>query len=185
MRRIVTGLFMSLDGVVDADDGWQFPYFDEDFFRLIEAGQGRTGAVLVGRRSYEGYERVRDEHPDSPALAYLDATPTYVVSSTLKTAPRSNLTIIDHELHERLEQLKREGDDDITVLGSPTLVRWLLTDGLLDELAIIVLPIVVGSGVRLFDSTPVGRTPLWLLGSTTLDSGVIELRYAPTESARI
>lgn len=182
MRNIVTGLFTSLDGVVDADDDWQFPYFDEELFTVIGAGWERTGALLLGRRSYEGYERLRVEHPESRMLAFMDATPTYVVSSTLKTAPQNNVTIINGDLPERVAQLKHHGDGDVTVAGSPTLVRWLLANGLLDELNVIVFPIVIGSGPRLFDDMPVGRVPLHLTQSKTLASGALELRYTPTGS---
>lgn len=76
MGKIVTGLFTSLDGIVDADDDWQFPYFDEELFAAITAGWHSASTLLLGRRSYEGYERLRVEHPDSPMLAFLDATPT-------------------------------------------------------------------------------------------------------------
>ena len=182
MRKIVTGLFMSLDGIVDADDDWQFPYFDEELFAGIRAGWERAGATLLGRRSYEGFERLRIEHPDSPALAFLDATPTYVVSSTVAAAPRNGVTILGGELPDRIAELRREGDGDILVLGSPTLVRWLLANDLLDELNVTVLPIVVGAGPRLFEQMPTHRVPLRLAHAKALGSGALELQYTPMDS---
>ncbi len=182
MRRIVTGLFTSLDGVVDADDEWQFPYFDEELFAGIAAGWERAGALLLGRRSYEGYARLRAEHPDSPVLAFMDATPTYVVSTTLQPGAHERVTIIDRALRERIEQMRSAADGDVLVLGSPSLVRWLLADGLLDELNLTILPILVGSGAKLFDAMPVRRLPLQLAESKALASGALELRYLPARS---
>ncbi|CAN5151036.1 dihydrofolate reductase family protein [soil metagenome] len=179
--KIVTGLFTSLDGVVDADDDWQYPYFDEELFAGVAASWDSTGTLLLGRRSYEGYERLRVEHPESPMLAFLDATPTYVVSSTLNNASHDRVTIIGAD-PERIVQLRREREGDVLVLGSPTLVRWLLVNGLLNELNMTVLPIVVGDGLRLFDEMPAKRVALRLTGSTALHSGALELRYSPTGS---
>ena len=181
MRKIVTGLFMSLDGVVEANDDWQFAYFDEEFFEGIAAGWARAGATLMGRRSYEGYDALRGEHPDSPVVALLDETPKYVASKTLEEVSWHNTTLLDGDLHEPLTHLKRQPGKDILVLGSPTLVRWLLCNSLLDELNFSVLPIIVGSGVRLFQDMdmPRGHIGLEFEGAKTLNSGVVEVRYTP------
>ncbi|WP_158228318.1 dihydrofolate reductase family protein [Pseudonocardia sp. MH-G8] len=179
MGKIVTGLFTSLDGIVDADDDWQFPYFDEELFARVLAGWRSAATLLLGRHSYEGYERLRVEHPDSPMLAFLDATPTCVVSSTLTHARRDGVTIIGGD-PERIAQLRAESEGNVLVLGSPTLVRWLLANDLLDELNVTVLPIVVGEGPRLFDDMPTQRLALRLTGSEALRSGALELQYAPT-----
>lgn len=181
MRKIVTGLFMSLDGVVEANDDWQFAYFDEELFEGITAGWARAGATLMGRRSYEGYDALRGEHPDSPVVAFLDNTPKYVASTTLQEVSWRNTTLLDGDLHEQVTQLKRQPGKDMLVLGSPTLVRWLLRNGLLDELNFSVLPIIVGSGVRLFQDMdlPRGNIGLEFEGVKTLTSGVLEVRYTP------
>lgn len=181
MRKIVTGLFMSLDGVVEADDAWQFAYFDGEFFEGVAAGWARAGAALMGRRSYEGYEALRGEHPDSPMVAFLDKTPKYVASATLREVGWSDTTLLVGDLYEQVTHLKRQPGKDILVLGSPTLVRWLLRNGLLDELSFSVLPIVVGSGVRLFRDMdmPGGHVGLELEHAKTLTSGVLEVRYKP------
>lgn len=176
MGKIVTGIFTSLDGVVDADDDWQYAYFDEELFAGIMTGWNAAGTLLLGRRSYEGYERLRVEHPDSPMRPFLESTPTYVVSSTLDGSQRGGVTVIDGS-PERIEQLRVEATGNVLVLGSPTLVRWLLARGLLDELNVTVLPIVVGYGPRLFDDMPTTRLPLRFAGSNALRSGALELRY--------
>lgn len=181
MSKIVTGLFMSLDGVVTASDDWQYPYFDEELLADIDAGRDTAGTLLLGRHTYEGYERLRVTQPGSPMLAFLDATPTYVVSSTLEKASHDGVRIIDGD-PEQVAQVRRESEGDVLVLGSPMLVRWLLTGGLLDELSVVVLPIVVGDGTRLFEEMPAGRVPLRLAESTALRSGALKLRYTPTDS---
>lgn len=180
MGKIVTGLFTSLDGIVDAEDDWQFPYFDEELFAGITAGWHSAGTLLLGRRSYEGYERLRVEHADSPMLSFLDATPTYVVSSTLNNPSRDGVTVIDGD-PARIAQLRTEAEGNVLVLGSPTLLRWLLANDLLDELNVTVLPTVVGEGPRLFDDMPTRRVPLRLAGSKALQSGALELRYTPID----
>lgn len=181
MGKIVTGIFVSLDGIVNASDDWHYPYFDEEVQAAMAAGTDSVGTLLLGRHTYEGYEQLRVTHPESPMLAFLDATPTYVMSSTLEKASHDGVTIIDG-VPERVAQVRRESEGDVLVLGSPTLVRWLLTNGLLDELSMIVLPIVVGDGTRLFDEMPPKRIPLQLAESKALRSGALTLRYTPTES---
>jgi dihydrofolate reductase len=185
MRKIFTGLFTSLDGVVDADDQWQFPYFDEELFQGITAGWERAGATLLGRRSYEGFDALRGEHPDSPAVAFLDAVPKYVVSTTLDDAGWRGTTVLgDRDLREQVIGLKRQPGKDILVLGSPTLVRWLLRESLLDELNLTVLPIIVGSGARLFEDMdmPGGHLGMELGGAKMLASGVLDLTYTPASA---
>ncbi len=83
MRRIRTGLFTSLDGIVEADDDWQFAYFGEELMSEIFDGFRGADDLLMGRVSYEGYARLRTEHPDSPVLPFLDSRPKHVVSTTL------------------------------------------------------------------------------------------------------
>jgi dihydrofolate reductase len=182
MRKIVAGLFMSVDGVVDGAEGWQYAYFDEELGAAMAAGARRAGALLLGRRSYEGYEALRVANPDSPVLALMDTAPTYVVSSTLKGSSQADVWIIDGDPIEQIARLRHEGDGDVLVLGSPTLVRWLLAHGLVDELNLFMLPIVVGSGLRLFDDMAPRRYPLELVRSQAMGSGVLELHYTPKGS---
>lgn len=179
MGRIVTGLFTSLDGVVDADDDWQFAWFDDELFAKITAGWARAAAVLVGRKSHEGYEGLRAEHPDSPVLGFLDATPTYVVSTTMTAPPRENVTVLAGDLEARVTTLRDDVAGDVLVLGSPSLLRWLIAHDLLDELNVLVLPVVVGSGPRLFTDMPAGRVPLRLVSAQPHANGALDLRYVP------
>jgi dihydrofolate reductase len=177
--RLVTGLFMSLDGIVEADLDWQFAYFDDELFAGITAGWSRAGAVLMGRHSFAGYDRLRHEHPGSPAVQFLDSVPKYVASTTLSEVGWSGTTVIGVELEAELARLRTEPGKDILVLGSPTLVRWLLARKLLDVLAFTVLPIIVGSGVRLFEDMelPTGHLGMRLGAVQPLASGAVEMRY--------
>lgn len=188
MRKTVAGLFVSLDGVVEADDDWQFAYFDEELFGMITAWWGRADAALMGRRSFGGYAALRSEHPDSPVLAFLDGADRYVVSTTLSETGWPGTTVLgDNLLGGRLLELKRMPGEEILVLGSPTLVRWLLGQGLLDELNVIVLPIIVGSGERLFPESSeasLSRVGLKLTGSRVLGSGVLSVTYTPATAPR-
>lgn len=181
MRKIVTGLFMSVDGVVEADDDWQFAYFDEEVLEIMTAAWAQSGAALIGRRSYEGYDTLRAGYPDSPMAAFLNSVPKYVVSTTLNDPTWPNTTVLNQDLPEQIDELKQQPGKDIMVPGSPTLVRWLLRNDLLDELHFSVLPIVVGAGVRLFEDmdTPTGPIGLELQAARTLANGVQELRYTP------
>ncbi|MQA73655.1 MAG: hypothetical protein GEU88_04780 [Solirubrobacterales bacterium] len=182
VRKIVTGLFMSLDGIVEADDDWQFAYFDDELLAGSTAGWARAGATVMHRHSYEGYDRLRVEHPRSPTVAFLDEIPRYVASTTLDEPSWPNTTVLGGDVHEQVTQLKQQPGKDILVLGSPTLVRWVLGNGLLDELNFSVLPIIVGSGVRLFEDMdmPAGHVALTLEGTSTLASGVLQVSYTPT-----
>lgn len=178
-RITTTLLFQSLDGIVEADDTWQFAYFDEELFEGITAAWARAGAVLMGRRSYEGYDRLRHTHPDSPAVAFLDRTPKHVVSSTLTDVDWPGTTLLAGDLGDQVPAISTPAGTDLLVLGSPTLVRGLLRLRLLDELRLTVLPIIVGSGVRLFVDDDLGdHLPLGLAESRALSSGALELRYA-------
>jgi dihydrofolate reductase len=150
MRKIVSGMFMSLDGVVRADDDWQFAYFDEELFASITAAWDRADTVVMGRRSFEGYRLLRSEHPDSPMLAFLNGATRYVLSTTMTDANWPETTVLADDPYPDLAQLRSAEGRDILVAGSPTVVRGLLARGLLDELNITILPIIVGTGDRLF-----------------------------------
>lgn len=186
MRKIVTGLFMSLDGVVEADNDWQSPYFNEQVIDSIAAVWDGVDAALIGRRSFEGFDALRVEHPDSPMLAYLQRVDRYVAARTLTQTSWPGTTVLRGDLYRQLSQLKQRPGTNILVPGSPTLVRWLLSQGLLDELTLSILPVIVGAGVRLFPDASTGdsltRMDLNLVSATPLRSGALELSYAPAHA---
>lgn len=175
-----SSLFMSLDGVVSADEGWQFAYFDAELFASVTAAWDRAGAVVMGRRSFEGYRALRADHPDSPMLAFLDRVDRYVASTTLTDPQWPGTTVIADDLIATVSQVRDSTRGETLVAGSPSILRQLLSVGALDDLDITILPIVVGTGDRLFpDQADDGldRLPLALADHRVLKSGAVQLTY--------
>lgn len=181
MGRIVSNFFISLDGVVERPDQWHFPYFDDAMGKVVGAGMETTGAFLMGRTLYgEWSEYWPAQGPEVPFSEFINGIPKYVLTHRDFEPTWQNTTVVtgpdDAAVADRVRALKDEVDGDITLSGSATTVRWLIAQGLLDELALLVHPIAVAKGQRLFDGT--GTVPLRLLSSDTLPTGVLHLRYA-------
>ena len=178
MRKIKSYFFISLDGVVESPDKWHFPYFDDAMGEIVGAGMGSTSAFLMGRKLYDEWSEFwPDQGPEVPFSEFINAIPKYVLSTTVKDPKWQNTTALSGDV-AAVQALKDSVDGDISMSGSATTVRWLLANGLLDELALLVHPIAVGSGQRLFEDPT--TYPLKLVHSSTLDTGVLHLRYAPT-----
>ena len=178
MGRIVSNFFISLDGVVESPDKWHFPYFDDAMGEIVGQGMSTSGAFLMGRRLYDEWSSYwPDQGPEVPFSEFINTIPKYVLSTTLGEAAWQNTTVLSDGVADRLREVKESTDGDIGMSGSATTVRWLLANGLLDELALLMHPIAVGSGQRLFEDTD--TYPLRLVHSEALDSGVLHLRYAP------
>ncbi|HEX2648244.1 MAG TPA: dihydrofolate reductase family protein [Candidatus Dormibacteraeota bacterium] len=184
MRKIVAALLMSLDGVVEGTDRWGWPrYMNAEMTQGIVAGVAQADAVLLGRRTYEQFLKIwPGRGSDVPMADFLNKSPKYVVSSTLRDPLEwSNSRVIAGDLTEELNRLKSLPGKNIQLPGSPTLIRSLLRDGLLDELTISVCPVVVGQGMRLFDG--IGKeVSLRLVRSVPLSNGVIGVTYAPAQA---
>jgi dihydrofolate reductase len=178
--KIVSNFFISLDGVVESPDQWHFPYFDDEMGAIVGKGMESTDAFLMGRVLYEEWANYWPKQgSDDPFAKFFNEVPKFVVSNTLAEATWNNTTIVSGDVAAELRQLKQKTDGDITMSGSATLARWLLANGLLDELALLVHPIAVGKGQRLFEDTP--THPLRLVHQHALRSGVLHLVYAPAE----
>ncbi|GIH06820.1 pyrimidine reductase [Rhizocola hellebori] len=176
MRKIVAGLFISLDGVVEAPQNWHFPYFNDEMGQAVGEQMGGAEAMLLGRVTYDEFASYwPHQDPDGEMVAQMNNTPKYVVSTTLSNPEWQNTTVIGLD---ELAKLKQEPGGDLGMSGSPTLVRSLLRAGLLDELRLLVHPIVVGSGKRLFPDGSDSQ-PLKLLDSKTFETGVMYLTYGP------
>lgn len=179
MRKIVAGLFISLDGVIESPDQWQGPYFSEEMGAEVAAQMDAADTMLLGRRTYEEFASFwPNQSSDDPFAARMNNTPKVVVSTTLDTVTWQNSTLIKNNVAEEITRLKQQPGKQIGMTGSATLVRSLLRDKLLDELLLLVHPIVVGSGKRLF---PDGcdRIPMSLVNAQTLSMGVLALTYQP------
>jgi dihydrofolate reductase len=178
MRKIVSGLFISLDGVVEAPDRWQFPYFNDEMGAAVQSLMDGSEAMLLGRRTYEEFAAYWPTSTDDFAER-MNTTPKYVVSSTLRTLEWQNSTLVEGGVKE-LARLKEQPGGNLGITGSGTLVVSLLREGLLDELHLLLHPIVVGSGKRLFDDGP--PVPLRLSDSQAFGTGVLHLTYQPADS---
>jgi dihydrofolate reductase len=161
MGRIVVTEFMSVDGVMEGPGG------DNDFVRgawSFEFDRGEDGnkfkmdevlaadGLLLGRRTYEGFAAAWPEREGEFADLF-NQMPKYVVSNTLENPEWNNSTVISGDLVEEITKLKREVDGDLYVHGSAQLVQFLLENGLVDELRLMVFPVVLGTGKRLFGET--------------------------------
>ena len=177
MRRVVSGLFVSLDGVVAAPETWTGPYFCPEVGQTIGELMGSGDTVLLGRVTYQTFAAsFANDTSGNPMSAQFNAVRKVVVSSTLSSADWQNSTLVRGDVEAAVRALKQEDGRDINVGGSPTLVSWLAQRGLLDELDLLVFPLVVGHGRRLFDGEG-EQVPLELVTSEAFSTGVVHLRY--------
>jgi dihydrofolate reductase len=181
MRRVVAAEFLSLDGVMESPDKWHFPYFDEEMGQAVAEGFAAADAMLMGRVNYEEWAAFwpGQDPEENPMAAQMNAMKKYVVSTTLEEPLGwSNSTLIKEDVAQEIEKLRDRPGEDIVISGSGALVRSLLGYGLLDELKLMIHPIVVGSGKRLFEEGE-GQTKLELVDSRTFSTGVLYLTYRP------
>jgi len=184
--RIVVTEFMSLDGVIEdpggAEDfrhgGWSFEISrgDEgDKFKLDETMSAE--ALLLGRVTYEGFAEAWPSREGEFADKF-NTMPKYVVSSTLEEPEWNNTTVLKGDVAEEVAKLKQEQEGDVVVHGSPRLVQTLVELDLVDELRLMVFPVVLGTGKRLFGETS-DKKPLQLVDSKMVGDGVAILTYEP------
>jgi dihydrofolate reductase len=179
MRKVYAALFISLDGVTESPDKWQFDHFDDDMAAHMGEQLAAQDAVLLGRVTYQEWAPYWPTSTDEPFASFINATPKYVVSTTLDKVEWQNSTLINGNLADEIATLKRQPGKNIGVAGSPTLVRSMLQASLLDELILMVHPVIAGRGKRLFaDGGDLKR--LKLVDSKTTRTGVVILTYRPT-----
>ena len=185
MRKVVASELMSLDGVVESPDKWHFPYFNDEMAEAIGAAMAASDAMLMGRVTYQEFAAFwpsQSSEDDQETTDYMNNTPKFVVSKSLEEPLEwNNSTLIEGDVAEEISKLKQQPGKDISISGSPTLVRSLLEEDLLDELRLMLHPIVVGSGKRLFEEGS-DRKALQLLDSKTFSTGVLYLTYQPAPS---
>ncbi|MGH9246389.1 MAG: dihydrofolate reductase family protein [Acidimicrobiales bacterium] len=186
MRKITAGLFISLDGVVEARDQWHFPYFNEEMGAAVDGQLGAVDTMLLGRKTYDVFaeawpdrEAAGEEDADL-AKKFGDARKIVVSNQQLEFTWR-NSEQLQGDLVEAVTALKNGPGGDVGMSGSISIVRQLLDAGLLDELHLLVHPIAVRKGTRLFDESD-PTMPLKLLKSETFETGVLYLVYGPDDS---
>ncbi len=179
MRRIVAGLFMSLDGVVESPEQWQSRYFDEEMGAEIGAQMASADTLLLGRRTYEEFAAFWPrQRGDAGPAGFMNNTPKVVVSTTLDTVEWEGSRLLEGDVVQGIGDLKAQTGSDILVTGSITLVRSLLLYGFLDELSVMVCPVLVGVGKHLFENGG-HPLPMKLVDSKTFANGVLRLTYQP------
>ena len=179
MRKIWVKAWMTLDGVFDADtmDQWWNPYNSAERQKYILEGYSRGDVYLLGRTTYEmlwPFWSTQTNDNDGPGRI-LNRMKKYVVSTTLKTAPWKESTIITGNVVEEITKLKQQPGKDMIIDGSASLVQSLMGTDLIDEFRFLVLPIIIGRGRRFSDGMP--QTKLRLVESKTLSLGVLALTY--------
>jgi dihydrofolate reductase len=187
MRKITAGVFISLDGVVEDPGNWHFPYFNDEMGAAVDSQMGAADTLLLGRKTYDSFAGAWPDREDAGeedadfAKKLGDARKIVVSNQDLQFSWR-NSEQLSGDLVEAVTALKNEpGASDIAMSGSISVVRQLLAAGLLDELHLLVHPIAVRNGMRLFDEgeSPV---PLRLVSSQAFTTGVLNLIYAPADS---
>lgn len=190
MPKIVVVNFVTLDGVIQsvlsADEdreggfaagGWVQPYMDEVVGRVMSEATTGAGGLLLGRKTYQTFAAtwsVADQR--EPAVAALNRLPKYVVSTTLTAADWQNSRVLGDDLIAELARLKEQPGGDIVVFGSGGLIPTLVAADLIDQYTLLVFPLVLGTGKRMF-ADGIAPTTLTLLGTEVSTTGVVVLRY--------
>lgn len=183
MRKIRAQLFISLDGVVDGLEDWHFPYFSDEMGAAVDTTLATADTLLLGRKTYDSFagawpEREAAGGEDAEFAKGLGDARKIVVSRQSLELTWRNSEQLSGGLVEAVAALKEEpGDTHIAVSGSISIVRQLLAAGLLDELHLLVHPIAVGKGTRLFEDGE--QIPLRLVSSEAFGNGVLNLLYEP------
>jgi dihydrofolate reductase len=195
MSRVVVNNNVTLDGVMQAPGrpdedvrggfehgGWATPYFDSVMASWAAEGMAKGGALLFGRRTYEDFASVWPNQKDNPFTEVLNNRQKYVASTTLQEPlPWSNSTLLKGDAAEAVARLKEQPGNDLVVLGSGELVQTLMRHNLVDEYVLLIHPLVLGSGRRLFVD---GGTfaALRLVETKATTTGVVIATYQPAES---
>jgi dihydrofolate reductase len=178
MRKVVVSEYITLDGVFEDPGGgdWHFQYFSDELQKYKYDELMESDALLLGRVTYEGFAAAWPNIEDEQGFAdKMNTMPKYVVSSTLTDPSWANTTVLGGDMARAVRELKQGDGGPLLVGGSGQLVRGLLAEGLVDELRLVVHPIVVGEGAGLFDGSP--GIPLGLAETRPIDSGIVILVY--------
>jgi dihydrofolate reductase len=178
MRKIVVAEFISLDGVVEAPETWHMGYLSEEMFAVMWALNDRCDTMLLGRNTFASFAGAFGNAPaDDPIAARMNRPAKVVVSSTITDPGWANSTVLSGDVIAGITALKAQPGRDIVTTGSTRLARTMLRAGLVDELSLLVHPVVVGKGERLFADEG-EALPLTLVESAAFATGVVHLHYA-------
>ena len=177
MRKLEVTMFMSLDGVME-EPVWTAPYWKDEIAKFKLDELLASDALLLGRVTYQGFANAWPSRTDDIGFAdRMNRLPKYVVSTTLENPTWNNSTLIKENVAGEIIKLKQQRGQAIMVAGSVKLIQTLLQENLIDEYRLLIYPVILGKGRRLF---PEGsKTTLKLLEAKTFHSGVVLVRYAP------
>jgi dihydrofolate reductase len=177
MRKVVLSMFVSLDGVME-EPAWTFPYWNDEIAKFKYDELFASDALLLGRVTYQGFAAAWPSRTDEQGFAdRMNSLPKFVVSTTLKNVEWNNSSLIKDNIAEEVTKLKQQPGQDILVFGSGTLVRALMQQNLIDQYHLLVYPILLGKGKRLFKGG--SKAALKLVETKTFSSGVVALIYQP------
>jgi dihydrofolate reductase len=191
--KVIVFVNLTLDGVMqspgrpdeDTRGGFKHGGWGAPYAAMASAGEAMSnvGAMLFGRRTYEDFYSVWPRQTDSPYSTFLDNIPKYVASTTLKEPlPWKNSTLLKGDAAEAVATLRKEQGKDLVAMGSGQLIQSLMRRNLVDEYVLLIHPLVLGTGRRLFSDGGASAS-LRLVGSKTTDKGVVIATYHPAESA--
>jgi dihydrofolate reductase len=179
MRKVTAGLFSSIDGVVEAPNEWQ-PAFDEEMGAALSRMLEEQDAVLLGRVTFTEWADYWPTSTDEPFASWINSTPKYVASTTLDSADRwPNSTLIKGPVADFLAQLRQQEGGTIGTAGSPSLVRSLIEQGLLDELTLMISPVAAGGGRKRLFAADGALTKFELAEAQPTSSGTLIVTYRP------
>lgn len=177
MRKIIVTEFLSLDGVME-NPQWTFPYWNDEIAQFKAEETTPNHVLLLGRVTYEGFAQAWPQRTDEASGGkYFNGVRKYVVSNTLEKADWNNSQIIRGDIFEEISKLKAEDGEHLVVHGSGTLAQWLMQHDLVDAYRLLVYPVVLGEGKRLFDEGVSAK--LQLVETRNFSSGVTALIYEP------
>ena len=187
MRKVIASEFVTLDGVMEDPGGaetfqyggWTRPYWNEEIGKFKFAELFASDALLLGRVTYQGFAAAWPSMADKEGFAdRMNSIPKFVVSTTLEKLDWNNARLIKGNVAEEVSRLKQQPGQDILINGSGELVHTLMQQGLIDEYRLLVYPVVLGSGKRLFREGT-GMLKLKLVDTNAFSGGVVLLRYQP------
>jgi dihydrofolate reductase len=179
MRKIVVSTFMSLDGVVEDPHRWSSCFQDDVAARDALALVQRSEALLLGRMTYQGFAATWPDRADPYGFAdRINCMPKYVISTTLRDPHWANTTVLDGDGADEVRRLKRQPGGDLLLYGSPTLTQALMVHDLIDEYRLLLSPVVLGQGQRLFPDGVPGKK-LKLASATPYPGGMVRLQLTP------
>ncbi len=182
-RRLAATLFVSLDGVVESPEKWSFPYWNDEIAKFKLEEVNATDALLLGRVTYGGFAAAWPGRKDSDGFAdRFNSMPKHVASNTLKKLEWNSSHVIKGDLAAPVSKLKQQPGQDIVIHGSPGLIRSLIPDDLIDEYRLLIYPIALGRGKRLFDEK--SQLKLSLAESKVFGTGVVKLVYRRADKSQ-